>query len=140
MSFVLLSQLLFNKYQHLEKVMSFFFFVVFPGKIILFLFLFFQCFLLSLAMAINFYMVCFFFEIRFFVFKESTLQYWKKIQVQITVFNKKAVIKMCSVFNSKRPPWNLVKIRTVFFVVSISKLVCWIVLSFDCELMVNIKQ
>ena len=40
----------------------------------------------------------------FFVFKENTLQYLKKIQVQITVFNKNTVVKISRISNSKSPP------------------------------------
>ena len=39
-----------------------------------------------------------------FVFKESNLRYLKKIRVKIIVFNKKAVVKISGIFNSKSPP------------------------------------
>ena len=39
--------------------------------------------------------------------RENTLQCLKKIQVQIIVFNKKAVAKMSRISNSKNPPWSL---------------------------------
>ena len=43
--------------------------------------------------------------VRFFVlFQEKTLQYLKKIQVQIIVFNKKADVKISRISNSKTPP------------------------------------
>ena len=68
-----------------------------------------------------------FFEIIFwFVFKESTLQCLKKIEGQIIVFNKKAVVKICRISNSKSLPWSLVKFRSEFFLVDFSRIVYWI--------------
>ena len=52
--------------------------------------------------------------------KESnTLQYLKKSQVQIIVYNKKAVVLISRISNSKRSPWNLVKYRSEFFLVNV---------------------
>ena len=48
----------------------------------------------------------------------------KKIQVQIIVFNKKAIVKIYRISNSKGPLWNLVKFCSEFFLVDISKVVC----------------
>ena len=58
-----------------------------------------------------------FWEDFYFVFKESTLQWLKKIQVQITVFSKKVLVKLSGISNSKNPAWNLVKLRSTFFLV-----------------------
>ena len=52
----------------------------------------------------------------------------KKIQVQIIVFNKKAIVKIYRIYNSKIPPWNRVQFRSEFFLVDISRIVCWIAL------------
>ena len=63
-----------------------------------------------------------FLDIFFWVglFKESsTLQYLKKFQVQIIVYNKKAVVLISRISNSKRPPLNLVKYRSEFFLVNV---------------------
>ena len=63
--------------------------------------------------------------------------YKKKIQVQIIVFNKKAVVKIYRVFNSKSPPWNFE------YQVSVGRYLKNSVLnflSFHCELMVNHKN
>ena len=49
----------------------------------------------------------------------------KKIQVQIIVFNKKAIVKISRISNSKSPPWNRVKFRSKFFLVDISRAVSW---------------
>ena len=37
----------------------------------------------------------------------------------------------------KSPPWNLSKFRSEFFLVNVSRIVCWI-FSFDCKLMVKL--
>ena len=62
----------------------------------------------------------------FFDFKESTLQYLKKIQIQIVL--KKTVVKISAISNSKSPSWSLVTIRCEFFLVNISRTVRWILL------------
>ena len=58
--------------------------------------------------------------------ESSTLQYLKKIHVQIIVFNKKAVVKISRISNSKNPRWNLVKFRSQLFLVNVSIIVCWV--------------
>ena len=63
--------------------------------------------------------------LRFFIsFLRRALNAWKKIQVQIIVFNKKAIVKISRISNSKGPLWNLVKFCSEFFLVDISKVVC----------------
>ena len=62
-----------------------------------------------------------FWEDLFYVFKESTLQYLKKIDIQMTVFNKKAVAKISRISNLKSPPWNLVKFRSGLFLICLKK-------------------
>ena len=57
----------------------------------------------------------------FFVFKESTLQYLKKIQVQI-ISNEKAVVKVSRTSNSKSPSWKLLKLRSEFFLVNVLRI------------------
>ena len=47
---------------------------------------------------------------------------WKKNQVQIIVFNKKTVLKISRISNSKSPPWNLAKFPSAPIFVG-----------FDCE-------
>ena len=49
----------------------------------------------------------------------------KKIQVQIIVFNKNTIVKISRIFSSKSPSWNLVKSRSEFFLVDISKILWW---------------
>ena len=56
-----------------------------------------------------------------FVFKESTLQYLKKIQVQI-ISNEKAVVKVSRTSNSKSPSWKLLKLRSEFFLVNVLRI------------------
>ena len=63
-----------------------------------------------------------------FVFKESTLQYLKKIQVQIILFNKRVFVNICRISNSNSPPWNLVKFCGNFFLVNVSRRLCQIFL------------
>ena len=65
-----------------------------------------------------------------FIFKESTLQYLKKIQVQIIAFKKKTVVKVSKIPNSNSPLWNLVKFRCKFFLVNVLRLVCRIFFKF----------
>ena len=55
-----------------------------------------------------------------FVFKERTLQYLKKSQVQIILFNKKVFMNIYRISNSKSPPWNLVKFCGNFLLVNVS--------------------
>ena len=73
----------------------------------------------------SFYLACIFFDkIFYFVFKESTLlQCLKKIQVQVVVFNKKALVKLSGIFNSKNPPLNLGKFHDELFLVGMSRIV-----------------
>ena len=94
-----------------------------------FFFLFFWCFsfFLFLCQAIFRWLVSFSTRF-FFVSKESTLHFLKKIQVQIIFFNKKAVTKIYMISNSKSAPWNLVKFRSEFFLVNASRIVYWILL------------
>ena len=75
-----------------------------------FSFFFLMFFLLSLAISSNFQVACIFFKkiYTFFVFKESTLQYLEKIQVQIIFFRKRAVVKIYWTSNSKSPLSNFV--------------------------------
>ena len=73
----------------------------------------------------------------FFVFKESYSAVHKKVHVQVIVFNKKAVVKISRIFNSKRLPWNLVKFRNELFLVNVSKMVCWI---FSVLIMILLKR
>ena len=47
----------------------------------------------------------------FFSFVRRALSSTIKIRVQIIAFNKKTVVKVLRIFNSKSPPWNLVKFR-----------------------------
>ena len=100
----------------------------------LFFLLFFNVLLLSLAMStvkqilVDFYLVIFFENSFCFVFKESILPRLEKIQAQIIVFNKKAIVKISSISNSKSRPWNFVKFLSQFFLVDISRAVCWITL------------
>ena len=99
---------------------DFFSFFVFLSLFLMFYFCLLLCQLPS-----NFQLTCIFFENIFcFVSKESTLQCLKKIQVQIIVFNKKAVVKISWISNSKIPSRNLVKFRSSkFFLVDISRIV-----------------
>ena len=114
---------LYKKVKVKKLLFDFFSFSVFHP-----LLMFYFCLLLC-RLSSNFQLTCIFFEKIFcFVFKESTLQCLKKIQVQITVFNKKAVVNISRISNSKRPPWNLVKFRSEFFLVDISRIVCCIFL------------
>ena len=57
--------------------------------------------------------------------KESTLQYLKKIQVRIIIFDKEAVVKTSRISNSKSLPWTLAKFRSDCFEVNASRIVCW---------------
>ena len=65
---------------------------------------------------------------RFFFsfFKESTLECLEKIQVQIIVFNKKALVQLSGISSSKNPPWNLGEFCSNFFLVDMSRKVSWI--------------
>ena len=49
----------------------------------------------------------------FLIFKENTWNSWKsqykQHQVLIMVFNKKALVNISNISNSKNPPWNLLK-------------------------------
>ena len=56
------------------------------------------------------------------VFKDSTLLYLKYTQVQIIIFDKKAVLKIYKISNSKSPPGNLVKFNSEFLVLLMVKL------------------
>ena len=47
----------------------------------------------------------------FFSFVRRVLSSTIKIRVQIIAFNRKTVVKISRIFNSKSPPWNLVKFR-----------------------------
>ena len=58
-----------------------------------------------------------------FSFLKTTLcSTWKKIQVQIIVFNKNAVVKTSRISNSEGPPWKSVKFRSKFFLVKVSRI------------------
>ena len=80
-------------------------------------------------------------KIHFFFFfsflRKALFSTWKK--VQIIVFNKKNVTTS-KISISKSPPWNLVKFRSEFFSLNVSRIVCWFFLNFECELMVNYKK
>ena len=67
---------------------------------------------------------------RFFIsfLRRALYSAWKKIQVQIIAFNKKAHVKLSWISNSKTPPWNFVKFRSEFFLVDMSSIVYWIFL------------
>ena len=80
-----------------KLLFDFFSFFVF-----LFLFLIFYFCLLLYQLSSNFWLTCIFFEKTFcVVFKTSTLQCFKKIQVQLTVFDKNAVVKISRISNSR---------------------------------------
>ena len=73
-----------------------------------FSFPFFKVLLPSLNMStVKQFLGDFFEKIFCFIFKESTLQCLKKIQIQRIVFNKKALVKISRISNSKIPPENL---------------------------------
>ena len=63
--------------------------------------------------------------LRFFIsfLRRALYSAWKKIQVQIIAFNKKAIMKLSGISNSQNLPWNLVKFRSEFFLVSMSRIV-----------------
>ena len=73
----------------------------------------------------------------YFIFKESTLQCLKKIQVQIIAFNKKAVVKSSRISNSKSPLWNF---EYQVFLGRYLKNNLLIFFSFDCELILHHKN
>ena len=73
----------------------------------------------------------------YFIFKESTLQCLKKIQVQIIAFNKKAVVKSSRISNSKSPLWNF---EYQVFLDRYLKNNLLIFFSFDCELILHHKN
>ena len=73
----------------------------------------------------------------YFIFKESTLQCLKKIQVQIIAFNKKAVVKSSRISNSKSPLWNF---EYQVFLGRYLKNSLLIFFSFDCELILHHKN
>ena len=81
--------------------------IVWLFLIFLFLFFFFQWVSSVSCYVKQFLGGLYLFRIFFFVFKESTLQYWKKAQAQIMVFNKNAVVKISRISNSNSLPWNL---------------------------------
>ena len=119
-----------NKNKNLLKKIYIYIFivVVWLFLILWFSFSFFNAFLLSLLYQAIFRWPPSFWDFVFFVFKESTLQHLKKNQVQIIVFNKKIVVKMSRISNSKSLPWNLVKFRSKFCLVNVSIILCWIFL------------
>ena len=53
---------------------------------------------------------------------------------KIFKFKEQFLTKSCC---EKSPPWNLSKFRSEFFLVNVSRIVCWI-FSFDCKLMVKL--
>ena len=103
-------------------------------------FLFFQRFS-SVSCCVNQFLggLHLFWEIFHRFYGEHSLVF-EKIQVQIIVFNKKAVSKISRLSNSKSSPWNLVKFCIKFFLENVSRMVCWIFFSFDCELMVKLLK
>ena len=74
----------------------------------------------------------------FFVVKDTTVLYLKKPQVKTIVFNKKAVVKFLGSPTERANHETFVKLRSEFFVVNVSRIVCWICFSFDCKLMVKL--
>ena len=91
----------------------FFFFFIFC-----FSFSFFNIFLLSLASVLL--------SVFLWFLRRALWSTWKKIQVQIRVLNKKAVVKISRTSNSKGPSWNTDKFHSELFLVNVSKIVCWI--------------
>ena len=63
-----------------------------------------------------------------FVFKKSTLQYLTKMQVQIIVFNKKLLRKFIWSPTERVHFETFVKYRSEFFLVNVSRIMCWIFL------------
>ena len=115
---------LYKKVKVKKLLFGFFLFFVFLPLFLMFYFCLLLCQLSS-----NFLLTCIFFENIFcFIFKDSTPQCLKKIQVQIIVFYKKANMKISRISNTKSPPWNLVTFRSEFFLVDNSRIVCWIFL------------
>ena len=104
----------------LNKKVKVFVVVVWLFFIFHFSFSFFQYFSFASCYVKTFYV---FWEDLFFifVFKESTLQYLKKIQVQIILFNKKVFVNIYRISNSKSPPWSLFKLCGNFFLVNVSR-------------------
>ena len=83
-----------------------------------FSFSFFNIFLLSLASILL--------SVFLWFFRRALWSTWKKIQVQIRVSNKKAVVKISRISNSKGPSWNIDKFHSELFLVNVSKIACWI--------------
>ena len=81
-----------------------------------------------------------FWEDIFFVFKESTLRYLEKLQVQIIVFNKKAAEKIAEDLQFKEPTMKpCVKFRSEFFFVNVSRIARWIFLVLIVKLFLERK-
>ena len=90
------------------------------------LFLIFCFSFLSLSLSFFFLFSCYvkqivggfylFWEDSFLVFKDSTLLDLKNTQVQIIIFDKKAILKISKISNSKSPPGNLVTFNSEFLV------------------------
>ena len=82
--------------------------------------LFFNIFLLLLAMSrlfMFFEKICSLFSF----LRRALCSTWKKIQVQIILFNKKVFVNIYRISNSKSPPWSLFKLCGNFFLVNVSR-------------------
>ena len=62
-----------------------------------------------------------------FFLRKTLCSTWKKLQVQIMVFNKKAVVKISTISNSKNSPWSF-SLENEFFLENVSRIVCLIFL------------